>query len=190
MGASINVGLIYCNELDVFSKRLYSIMDFLVSSQGEILSMKYALDEDALNWVETGTCRSVDSNLINELLQNYFAEISINTGSLFVNSKNICISVEKNEGHHSGVIISFQESEIIVDYSIEELDSATDFMVDFIKQVYQIAPFDFAFCDHEAEIIYPLNGVEYSIMIYPTSVASDILVEKSNWHLNGLTKRY
>ncbi|MGG1312691.1 Imm64 family immunity protein [Cohnella laeviribosi] len=187
MSSTVNIGFIYDNKIEFFSEKLYKIINYFISDNGKIKSMKYATNEEGANWIEQiNGVYELDSLV--PLITNYYGEVVIDSGSLFSNVKKIYMNLEKNEDY-LGVIISLQENEIIPDYSVEVLENASEFVISIVKEIYQITSFRYAFCDHEAEIIFPLDMDKYSLVFIPNSNDKDITVKKNKWYINGLTER-
>ncbi|WP_254634950.1 Imm64 family immunity protein [Paenibacillus sp. GbtcB18] len=53
-------------------------------------------------------------------------------------------------------------------------------------------PFDYAFCDHEAQIEFSpreFKPERYSRSFWPDLSNGELKIAKSSWHINGLTER-
>lgn len=189
MGSNINVGLVYDSSRAI-GTHLENLIELLNENRGHIVYVKFCEDSDGERWIQQNS-PNIDTTILEKLTQSYYGQINLLIDLFQLKDLNVEIKIEKSE-EFFGLLLSFREDDILSDYLKESLDTITDRILKFVAEIYPILQFDYAFCDHEAEIEFSpkeFNAERYSLSFLPDLSTGKLNVLKSNWHINGLTER-
>ena len=186
MSGFVNVGFIYNIDISPPSEVLTKVIQKLLPENEVSVTIKYAIDEEGEEWIEKETSQ-IDESSIQEIISGYYGELSVRNASLLATNHDITITFE-NTDEYFGILISIEEESLIPKYDIRDLQRASTLLTSFAKQIFQEVNFAYAFTDHEAEILYPLDEKKYSIVFVPDE-HSQLKVIENAWHINGLTMR-
>lgn len=197
MGSYIGIGLVYNNTDIELEKELRNVVNYLISQNGSIKSIKFSKDEDGNEWVEEIPGNNLDKENFYSLLANgYFGQLQVKCNILSIQNLNIDIRIEKSDKNYFGLLLDIDEHELIGARSGENIYRTTEKIIGFLNDLYKISVFGYALCDNEAEIQYSplefqsLNEKVYSIVALPDIEDKKKLnIIKSNWHIDGLTTR-
>lgn len=190
MGSNINVGLVYDSSRAI-GTHLENLIELLNGNHGQIVYVKFCEDTDGEGWIQQDS-PTIDTTILEKLTLSYYGQIHMHLDLFQLKGLNVEIKIEKSEVFF-GFLLSFRENEILPNYLKESLDTITDRIHKFVAEIYPILQFDYAFCDHEAEIEFSpkeFNAERYSLSFLPDLSTGKLNVLKSNWHINGLTERY
>ncbi len=189
MGSSINVGLVYGSS-KVTETHLKKLIELLKGNQGHIEYVRFSEDIDGEEWIQHDF-PTTDTTIFEKLTLSHYGQIHLLVDLFQLKGLNVEIKIEKCEGYF-GFLLCFKEHEILPDYSEDLLDRITNSILMFVAEIYPILKFDYAFCDHEAEIESSpkeFNPQRYSLSFLPDLSTGKLNVRQSSWHINGLTER-
>ena len=190
MGSRISIGLVYeCNNM---IESLEKLIKLLISDNGYIKGFKVSKDEEGNKWIENfDTTTSISDEVYSCLTLGFYGQINLVSDIINLKHKDIVLNIERHSDYY-GFLIDIEESSLIDEDSI--IDIATS-IINLISDNFMNLRYDYAFCDNEAEIEYSLqeilsnNNDIYCLLFIPNFVENKIEVKKSNWLLDGLTKR-
>ena len=161
--------------------------------------MKISKDIDGEEWIEYDSLVGIKTDdICNILAENYYGQVEIKSNLLRHKNLMITIRVEKEENEeYFGFLLDISEEALIKTNSVSEMNNITDEIEEFIQEFYKHSPYEYAFCDNEAEIQYsPIEFKKikksiYSIVAIPflESNSSKVNIIRSNWNIDGLTSR-
>ncbi|SDG59688.1 Immunity protein 64 [Fontibacillus panacisegetis] len=189
MGSTINIGLVY-NDSKAIGKILEKLLGLVVENNGHFQSVKFCEDYDGESWIELDY-PNMDTTFIDKMTKSYFVQIQSCLDLFQIEQLKTDIRIEKYD-EFFGLLLLFNEDEILPNYSIESLEKITNSIINFIVEVHPVLNFDYAFCDHEAEIEYSpkeFKPEKYSLSFLPNLTNGVLGVRKSSWEINGLTER-
>jgi|LSQX01.3.fsa_nt_gb hypothetical protein len=195
MGSYIGIGLVYDDiPGDRLERELRNIVNYLVSYDGSINSIKFSKDEDGNEWVEDSLNNKSVEDFYSSLCNGYFGQLHMICNILGIQKLNVCIRVEKTKNYF-GLLLDISEEELIGVSSSENINRITDKIIVFLNELYEVSVFEYALCDNEAEIQYSptefqsLSEEVYSIVVLPDEDKKNLKIIKSSWHIDGLTTR-
>lgn len=184
MGGLINVGLGYnCGSRSI-SSELLLLHNGLQKYECLISRLTYSEEIDGESWIEID-----NPETLGELSDYYYVEIQVKINAFERTELSTLIKIEKFEDYF-GFLLSFQEDVLLPSYNLEIIDTVTNQITELVNTIYKVTKFNYAFCDHEAEFQFSpaeFKPEKYSISYLPAD--GTLRVEKSNWHINGLTER-
>jgi hypothetical protein len=193
MGSYISIGFVFRRNLeekiDINFKKL---VNFLVQKSGKLNSIKVSKDMDGEEWIEVNVLN--DDSRLDLLTEFFYGQLNLSSNIIDGKSLEIIIHIE-NKPNYYGFLLDIQEADLIKTNSIEELDYISDKLIKLMVDFYGVSGYDYAFCDHEANIEYSPNEFLmlekniYSITIITNHCKNNLEIRKSNWHIDGLTKR-
>jgi hypothetical protein len=198
MSSYIGIGFVYKGNCCVkLEKELRNVVNYLLSLNGVVKSIKFSNDKDGNLWINESQTTLFDRNNFLELLANgYYGELNMTCDLFELYNVFICIRIYKDENHFFGLLFDIEEQVLIPEESIKMMDITTEKIIDFINRIYQFSSYDYAFCDHNADIQYSpeeFTSFEkniYSVVAIPSREDKRIIqITKSNWHIDGLTYR-
>lgn len=195
MGSYIGIGLVY-NDIqgDRLEKELKNVINYLISHDGNINSIKYSKDDDGNEWVEDSLDNKCVDDFYSSLCNGYFGELHIFSNILNVQKLNVYLRVEKAKKYF-GLLLDISEEELIGVNSSENINRITDKIIEFLNELYKSSVFEYAICDNEVEIQYSpeefksISEAVYSIVALPEKNRESLKIIKSSWHIDGLTTR-
>ena len=131
------------------------------------------------------------------LAKSFFGQVHIVCNFLGLNDLDAVIRIEK-ENDHFGFLLDIVDTELLEPNHSENIEAVTAKIVEFMTDVYRFSKYNYAFCDHEAEIQYTpekfkeIQTDKYSIVVAPSTDGQGrtlLNVMKSNWNIDGLTVR-
>ncbi|MBG9788849.1 Imm64 family immunity protein [Brevibacillus laterosporus] len=196
MGSNISIGLVYRNQKTDIITELKNVTEFLLNKHGKINSVQVSEDKEGEKWIKRVISNNEDINSYYEELSKYFyGSIKMKVDLLKHDDLNLVLRVEKEEDGF-GFLIDFNESEILSDYSLEELDLITNAIISLMESLRKISIFDYGFCDHEAEVEYfsdkeLLEEEVYSVVYLPYDMPFNgtAKIIRNKWHIDGVTAR-
>lgn len=166
------------------------MLELFVENNGHFRSVKFCEDNDGESWIELDY-PNMDTTFIKKMAKSYYVQIQSCIDLFQMEQLKIEIRIEKYD-EFFGLLLLFNEDEILPNYSIESLEKITNTIINFILEVHPVLKFDYAFCDHEAEVEYSpkeFKPEKYSLSFLPNLTNGVLGVRKSSWHINGLTER-
>jgi len=198
MGSYISIGFVYDKvDLKQIKFELENLTTCLITALDNVRNMKLSKDMDGEEWIEYSSFKNYPiSDLCSLLAEHYFGQLNLKCNLFGLENLEVTIRVEK-EKDYFGFLLDIIETELIKTGSIEEINSITEKIINFITDLYKALAYDYAFCDNEAEIEYSpkefkgLKDSVYSIAVMPLlgKQEKSFNVIKSNWHIDGLTIR-
>ncbi len=195
MGSYIGIGLIYDDiPRDRLEGELRNVVNYLISYDGSINSIKFSKDENGNEWVEDSLNNKSVEDFYSSLCKGYFGQLHMICNILGIQKLNVCIRVEKAKNYF-GLLLDISEEELIGVSSSENINRITNKIIEFLHELYEASVFEYAFCDNEAEIQYSpiefqsLSEKVYSIVALPDEDKKNLKIIKSSWHIDGLTTR-
>ncbi|KUP24489.1 Imm64 family immunity protein [Paenibacillus sp. DMB5] len=189
MGSNINIGLVYSDSSNI-EDRIKKLLDLLKERNSQIEFVKYCEDADGDNWTELNN-PLINDIMLGEISMSYYGQIQLCFDLFQYARLSAEIKIDKHEDYW-GLLLSLDEETLLPNYSMQTLEKATNSIIDFIEEIYPILKFDYAICDHEAEIELSPNEFKpenYSLSFLPDLSKASLSIRKSNWHINGLTER-
>lgn len=197
-GGNITLGLVFDGSTHTLLQATNSLLNHLLQQYGlQATDFKASLDCDGEEWVEGQVAdQPVDQAILTTLVQGHYASLHMK-GSLFgLESVEFVVRLEK-EDTFFGILIDFALQDLLPDHNSETLTTFESKLADYLVDLFPSTKYDYAFCDHEAELAYHPDDFQnqqehvYSIIIRRSSTpgASPLLVGKSDWHIDGMTPR-
>ncbi len=198
MGSYISIGLVYDKlDLERVKIELENLTAYLITELGSVKRVKVSKDVDGEEWIEYNTLENYQiSEMCGLLSKHFYGQLSLMCNYLGLDNFEVTIRIEKEEDYF-GFLLDVREAELIKTGCLEEINSITEKIITFIKDLRNVLVYDYAFCDNEAEIKYSprefgeLKNDVYSIVIIPsfTEKEKSYNIIKSNWNIDGLTIR-
>lgn len=192
MGSKITIGYVFGIEnKKVMALYLEELVNIL-SEEGLIIDFKFSLDDEGNEWKECVVKKNkMESSAYELLTKYYYGTVKLISNIVNLRSKEIAVTVEQTS-EYFGFLIDLDEEDLNQDFNLEEIESS---IINFVAKSYGLLKFDYAFCDHEAEIEYSpkeITKVEeeiYSLLFIPSVMKDEVEVKRSSWYLDGLTRR-
>ena len=151
------------------------------------------MDIDGEEWIEE---REVKEHQLGMLTQYFYGQLNLTSSFIKDKSLNITIHIEK-EPSYFGFLLDVSEADIISTDGIKEIEDITDIILNFIIDIHNVSAYDYAFCDNEVSIEYSpeefasIKNNIYSIAVIASNIQQlgKLDVKKSDWNIDGLTKR-
>lgn len=197
MGSYVSIGFVYTNNsVDNIINKLSTLINFFNSKGGKIQNAKVSEDREGNNWIEFNLINNLNFiNAVQLLSQYYYGQIDVVTTLFDLKDLELSISIEKNDKEdYFGFIINIPEYLFSINSSSRNVNLYTERFIDLMREYYRLSPYNYAFCDNEAEIIHsPILFENLNKSIYSISIIADkhnnLNVIKSNWNLDGMTVR-
>lgn len=186
MGSKISLGLVFnkVNNGVILEKVIRS----LVNSDNK-MNYKFCKDEFGENWIEGCIeISNLSKDMLNAYIQNYYCELTIESRNVIGVYCEIVMRLE-NKNDYFGILIDIDESDIMaIGYDIAE-----NSIIKYLKNMFDVTNYLYAFCDNEGEIhlsptevLRCFNGL-YSIFMKPREKIIEIF--KGSWKLDGFSER-
>ncbi|ACL77062.1 Imm64 family immunity protein [Ruminiclostridium cellulolyticum] len=195
MGSYIGIGFVYNGMSgERVEIELKNIVNFLISHNGNINSIKFSKDEYGNVWIQDSLNNKCIDDFYSSLCNGYFGELHITCSILSVQNLNVCIRIEKAKKYF-GLLLDISEEELIGVNSSENINRITEEIIEFFNELYKASVFEYAICDNEAEIQYSpeefqsIGEAVYSIAALPEKNKKSLKIIKNSWHIDGLTAR-
>lgn len=193
MSGKISVGVVYEKSKSI-TEHLNKVLTFLENDGGMSKKAKFSVDEDGKTWTRIAGEELNDLNIINSLVKGFNGEVLLD---YFAVTGHEAIELTLriiNEDMYFGFIMDFEEAVVIPRYSLHGFERM---IVQILRNMYNVSRYDYAFCDHEAEIEYSpsefckLKEDVYSLYVLPVKLgeSQNLLVNESSWAIDGLTLR-
>lgn len=192
MGAKISLGWV-SNNNDLNNE--YNILINNLKLLGvNIDCVKFSSDNYGFHWIEVEDYRTYSNeNFLSTLRDLHFLEIPISNfpfGKLTIEAV-IKLKVTNN---YFGYLLEMEEDSIISSYKINELETAEDIIIQYLKLIFKNFNVDYAFSDQEAELEFsPEEFIQLKRPYYAIEAKHDddgnVKITKANWYINGLTQR-
>lgn len=192
MGAKISIGWVSTNN-DLNNE--YNILINNLKLLGvNIDCVKFSSDNSGFHWngVEDYSTYS-NKNFLSTLRELHFLEIPISNfpfGKLTIEA----VIKLKVTNKYFGYLLEMEEDSIISSYKINELETAEDIIIQYLKLIFKNFNVDYAFSDQEAEVEFsPEEFIQLQRPYYAIEAKHDhdgnVKITKANWYINGLTQR-
>lgn len=198
MGSYISIGFVYnMQNVGQIKKELELLVTHLISKNGSMKNIKVSKDSNGEKWVEYNTVNNLQmSQSYGLLAEYYYGQLDLICSILGKSNLEVVVRIEKEEDYF-GFLLDIKEDELIKANNLEAMNGATDEIISFITNWYNVSRFDYAFCDNEAEIqcspkeVSTLKNAAYSIFVVPSSEIQNkaLNIIKNNWNIDGLTTR-
>lgn len=198
MGSRICIGLAYGGSSEIrMAVKLGRLIEYLIASGAHVKRFRVSRDSEGSEWIKRDLSDDQGIESFYEVLvRGYYGEADLAGAVLGYNDIAVTVRVVKGKGYF-GFLLDLDEEDLLKSHSQEELDRVTAGIVDWVKGLYPIANFDYAFCDEEAELQYPpeafrtLGAHKYSVAILPAERgdAGSLSVLMNSWCIDGLTPR-
>lgn len=199
MGSFISIGFVYNNwQMEKIVIELENLTKYLITNNGSILNIKYSKDVDGEKWIEYDHIGNIlEENIFESIAMGFYGQIELNCNMFDLNNLKVTIRLQKEESGYFGFLFDISEDDLIKKNTLEELNSITEKVIDYIVDMHNIISYEYAFCDHEGEIQYSpeefrkIDEQTYSVVILPMyeNEENTFNIIKSSWHIDGLTER-
>ncbi len=183
-GSFVTVGFVY-KESEKIYDTIYSLLNYLVD-EVNINSIEYS--KDAV-WEELERVPYLEIKKIAELSCEMAYISMVMYGKLFDIWVDGNIIVEKNKGLYE-LKIDISESFILENTDIDEM---TERIVEFIKKIYDVCPYYYAFCDSHADMsdleVEPAKLKEDVYSIMAVVIKNKLSIIKADWNIDGYSER-
>lgn len=181
----LSVGLVYDDTKNITTE-LQKLIAYFSSLDSEVISFKVSEDSDGERWLE-----NLEGNLDFDLITNrYYGEIVMRLKSFHnITNRSMTISIHKEEAFF-GYLLMFDLTQLENQCSLKTLNKL---MTELAKGIYTKTKYNYAFCDHDAEIEYEPAAYKewssnYSLVIIPRDDEQFEIV-KNAWNIDGITER-
>ncbi|UAC47344.1 hypothetical protein K6959_11565 [Bacillus aquiflavi] len=190
MGSNISLGIVYASKQLANAENITrNVSNLFVSDDGYIKSFKYSTDLQGTKWKEfSGINSELAKSMYSSLINSYYGSITIMSNLFNEKLKEMVISIEVTN-EYFGFLVDIKE-ELLEGINLDELEEN---IINFFMKNYECLKFNYAFCDHEAEIEFSPDEIAhmtdevYSILLL--QVNNELVLEKSSWKIDGLTER-
>jgi hypothetical protein len=200
VGSHIAIGFVFEQYTNAKIKlHISKLANYLGINCNSIEKFQVSKDKDGGDWIEiTYPANNSLDNIYSLAATYYFAEFDLNLDFLGIKNFQAFLRVVKNEEkNYFGLILFLNEEQLIKKYEQIELDRVTPKVLDFIRGIYPILEYDYAYCDSEAPIEYSpaefkaLDRSLYSVAVIPISENEKIQLNFifSGWNIDGHTRR-
>lgn len=193
MGSYISIGMVYSENVNELHKDIEYLIKNNLQLSNEII-VNYPLDESCEKWESKNFegDEFTDAFLILETFRYSTGKLRFKINGNIV---NIIVSIRRNNRNIQGILFEVPEEDLMKnDYSLKNLNSVTDKIVNILINLLSKIKFDYAFCDNEVDIEYSLDEIEqkkepvYSVIIKRNTL-NEPIIQLSSWNIDGITSR-
>ncbi|MFJ7666405.1 Imm64 family immunity protein [Lysinibacillus sp. NPDC097195] len=193
MGAKINIGFVK-SEITTLKGNFDCLIDFLNISGMKIKSVKYATDENGLNWIESSNpTKAVTKELVYQLEKMFYWEFNVAKFPYANSLIDVLLKIHIYKDNFYSFMIEIEEATIINCYEIKELEFVEAAIFNIMEIFLLKLTIDYAFSSQEAEVEFSPQEFKNLTKPYYSLEAKyeneDLVISKARWYINGVTER-
>lgn len=194
MGSYISIGFVYeKKKKEKIAECLEKLIDFINLKNENIERIKYCEDDFGEIEYEVNLKDIIyhKNEVLKKIVEYYYGEIEFYVNIFGIEKLKMVLKIEKEEEFY-GIVLEVEESDIISQYTVDNINSITEKIIDFMVNIYPYLNYDYVVCDNELELKYSpkimrnMKELKYSILVI---YDSKLKIIKSNWNIDGLTER-